>query len=142
VGLNDLFNDVQRKLGPQPLLDAVIGVVLNAIQSEFEEAFKKPDEPDEEPQREPRQLRRINTRSELIDLQRELGLRLDWHEPDEQDVTARVEGSSFDNAGFWGNPGTALTQELHVVIYQQDRAVAAINLATLFAWATGYHGEG
>jgi hypothetical protein len=135
VGLNDLFNDVQKKFGPHPLLDTVIGVVLDTIQSEFEQAFTP--KPTEEPK-----LRLIHTRSELIDLHRELGLRADWHEPDEQDVTARTEGSTFDNAGFWGVPGSALNQELHVVIYQQDRAVAAVNLATLFAWATGYHGEG
>lgn len=88
-------------------------------------------------------MKRINTRTELTELAKELGVRPDWHEPDEQKVTAKVtakvHGTMFDNAGFW--PAGQLTStnlEQHVIIKQDGKPVAAVNLATLFAWATGY----
>jgi hypothetical protein len=98
----------------------------------------------------------ITTREQLIDFRHSHGLRMDWHEPDEQYVTARVEGNEFDNAGFWP-AGAGGTVELHVVFsviddtdhddscndrsvcgHQTVTDVAAVNLATLCAWATGY----
>lgn len=86
---------------------------------------------------------RITTRKELLQLARNLGVRPDWHEPDEQEVTARVFGQDFDNAM---PPATWLATEgdnephaeQYVVLYREGEAVAAVNLATLFAWATGY----
>lgn len=89
-------------------------------------------------------MRKINTRAELIELARELGMRQDWHEPDEQNVTAYVTGRelSFDNAMGGGDE-----RELHVVLCEhvvengvarRGRDIAVVNLATLFAWATGY----
>jgi len=107
------------------------------------------------------ELKRINTWHELIALAKVLGVRDDWHEPDEQDVTARVFGKNFDNAGFWGlkhladretearsrlwNPtntaGESIIEdaerfvEMFVVLYKDDKAVAEIDLATLFALA-------
>ena len=91
--------------------------------------------------------KRIDTAAELRDLARELGVRKSWHEPDEQDVTAVVHGTDFDNAGFWGNyKGEPMTygdpprQELWVEVRLNDEAVAEVNLATLFAFATGYEG--
>lgn len=60
--------------------------------------------------------RSIHSRAELLDLANRLGVRTDWHEPDEQELTATVHGLlfgesqkvtvtahgvSFDNAGFW-----------------------------------------
>ncbi len=81
---------------------------------------------------------RINRKSQLIGLAKLLEVRKDWHEPDEQDLTAEVRGESFDNAGFWGDSAAGLSnQEMHVVIKQYGMPVAAINLATLLAWATG-----
>jgi hypothetical protein len=88
-------------------------------------------------------MRRINTRADLIDLARELGVRSDWHEPDEQDLTATTHGVSFDNAGFWGRPYISSDDDKHeyteqyVVLHKDGEPVAAVNLATLFAWATG-----
>lgn len=97
----------------------------------------------------------IHTRADLIDLADRLGVRQDWHEPDEQNVTASVHGHSFDNAGLWpladrfnitpddqvmGIPTPVPTPshiELHVTLHQNGQAVAVVNLATLFAWATG-----
>jgi len=58
----------------------------------------------------------IKSRAELLDLAHRLGVRTDWHEPDEQELTATLNGLlfgegqtvtvtangvSFDNAGFW-----------------------------------------
>lgn len=80
---------------------------------------------------------RISDRDDLTFLSRELGLGSYWHEPDEQDVSARVFGHHLDNAGFWGRAEFAYTehQELHTVIYYQGVPIASVNLATLLAWA-------
>lgn len=81
--------------------------------------------------------RRINTLSELQQLARDLRMRHDWHEPDEQNVTAEVRGVSFDNAGFWGEARTAGApyEEMHVVLSVAGEPVAMVNLATLLALA-------
>lgn len=65
-----------------------------------------------------------------------LGMRRDWHEPDEQDVDVEVHGEMFDNAGFWPIDGSLEAHEIHVIIRQANMPVAAINLATLLAWAS------
>ena len=44
-------------------------------------------------------MERITSRARFVALAGELGVRMDWHEPDEQEVTAKVRGVSFDNAG-------------------------------------------
>jgi hypothetical protein len=98
-------------------------------------------------------IKRIITRAELVELARELKMRPDWHEPDEQEVTAKVRGGSFDNAGSWGEgdflawtgmygarPRLEESLELWVILYQDGQPVAEVNLATLFAWATGFEG--
>jgi hypothetical protein len=93
------------------------------------------------------EIRRISTRDDLVALANELGVRSDWHEPDNQGVTAEVRGASFDNAGFWGirdeadslarhGHGGAKGVEMYVVIHQEDGLTAEINLATLFSWAS------
>lgn len=88
-------------------------------------------------------MKHINSRADLITLAKELGVRPDWHEPDEVDVTATMHGVSFDNAGFWGREyhsgfdGKEYTEQ-YVVLHKDGEAVAAVNLAILFAWATGY----
>lgn len=80
-------------------------------------------------------MKRIIERGELQALAKELGVRPDWHEPDEQEITAVVRGVTFDNAGFW--PGAYLAyEEIYVTLYHRYRAVAQINLATLLAWAS------
>lgn len=83
-------------------------------------------------------MRIIIERNELRELAKELKVRDDWHEPDEQGLTAEVYGTTFDNAGFW--PGIYehykdLTEK-HVVISQDGEEIAAVNLATLLAWAS------
>jgi hypothetical protein len=103
-------------------------------------------------------MERINRRARFVQWARERGLRQDWHEPDEQDITARVEGTplDFDNAGSWPysddftHAGEAHAK-LHVIFSEKGaengkavrgRDLACVNLATLCAWATGYFGEG
>ena len=78
---------------------------------------------------------RITERDELRKLARDLKVRADWHEPDEQDLDADVRGQGFDNAGFWPAPDKTY-EELHVVLFHGGKAIAAINLATLLAWAS------
>lgn len=83
-------------------------------------------------------MQEILTPQELAALADRLNMRLDWHEPDEADVTAEVQGVEFDNAGFWPDDGTIPKHivEMHVILKQDGEPVAAVNLATLFAWAT------
>jgi hypothetical protein len=94
---------------------------------------------------------RINKRDDLVALANELGVRRDWHEPDDRGVTAEVRGASFDNAGFWGikeeagflarhGHRGAVAVEMYVTLYKDGEPVAEVNLATLFAMATGYEG--
>lgn len=92
----------------------------------------------------------INSKEQLKTLAKQLKVRSDWHEPDEQNVSAEVRGQTFDNAGFYGleyesetlqhiNDGSFYANlEMYVILYQNDKAVAQINLATLFAIATDY----
>lgn len=84
---------------------------------------------------------RITTKQQLLDLTIKLKTRPDWHEPDEQDLTAKVFGTCLDNAGFWADDRSRYYEgdyeELHAVLYQRGTPIAAVNLATLFAWATG-----
>lgn len=94
---------------------------------------------------------RINSRDELINFAVTHGLRIDWHEPDEENITASVDGTSFDNCGAWPLALVPAVRreavEMYVTLRKLDtvdgRAVkgaplAYVNLATLFAWATGY----
>jgi len=94
---------------------------------------------------------RIQYRDQLSEVAELLGVRPDWHEPDEQDVTAHIFGKSFDNAGFWPyNPtqpedrccGSLDSEglEMYVELRQADKPIAHVNLATLFAFACGYSG--
>lgn len=83
-------------------------------------------------------MRIIIERNELRELAKELKVRDDWHEPDEQGLTAEVYGTTFDNAGFWPGVYEAYEDltEKHVVISQDGEEIAAVNLATLLAWAS------
>jgi hypothetical protein len=93
----------------------------------------------------------IDNREDLARVAEILGVRLDWHEPDEQEVTAEVRGKSFDNAGFYGvkteaewlsRHGTDTGVEMYVRLFKEGQPVADVPLATLFAWATGYNDQG
>ena len=73
--------------------------------------------------------RHIGSVKDMMWLAAQLGVRRDWHEPDEQDVTAMVEGHLFDNAGCG--------PELNILISKENELVARINLASLCAMAAG-----
>lgn len=90
-------------------------------------------------------MEKIQSAAQLRDFRRAHRIGMDWHEPDQADITARVEGSSFDNAGFWprqdlvGTP-TESIRELHVIFSrtregQPPEDLAVVNLANLCAWA-------
>lgn len=81
-------------------------------------------------------MKKIHSKKELKELAKELGVRHDWHEPDEQEITAVVKGRVFDNAGFWPYGANSITEK-HVIIKKNGKEVAAVNLATLFAFACG-----
>ena len=92
----------------------------------------------------------VYKRKGLRSLAKQLGVRKDWHEPDEQQVTVEVRGNRFDNAGCWGREDEArqLAQsvqnrwnpnvEMYVIVSKNDQPIAEVNLADLFAWACGY----
>lgn len=103
------------------------GLRLESFEAHELETFVQPE------------VKMINTRMQLLNLADTLGTRGDWHGPDNQSVTAKVYGQSFDNAGFWGEDSDDKEyQEMYVVLSQDGEPVARVNLATLFAWATGY----
>lgn len=93
---------------------------------------------------------RVDNVLQLKDVAKILGVSSDWHEPDEQKVTAKVFGRSFDNAGFWphdpGNPYLTIQDpdsealEMYVELRKAGKVIAHVNLATLFAMACRTHG--
>ena len=70
---------------------------------------------------------KIQTAQELEHFRASFMLRADWHEPDEQGITALVRGRTFDNAGT--------PNELVVEFQQLGCPLAQVNLATLCSWA-------
>lgn len=85
-------------------------------------------------------MKRVITRSDFVALAEDLGVREDWYEPDEQEVTAVVRGADFDNAGMWPHGRNGIPREfveMHVVFRKNGKDIACANLATLCAWAAG-----
>lgn len=88
---------------------------------------------------------RVDHLATLKEIAALLGVRPDWHEPDEQEVTAHFGGHCFDNAGFW--PENTCSQdlrdakatEMYIELRKEGLPVAIINLATLFAIACRTH---
>lgn len=106
--------------GPAGITDFdTVDEAITALQAAVEQA----ELPEVQRPRDPAELKKI------ADM---LMVRPDWHEPDEQDVTAAYillpTGGSFDNAGHG-------ILEQYVIVYQDLMPVAEIALATLFAWA-------
>jgi hypothetical protein len=77
----------------------------------------------------------INTKDELKALAKTLGVRDDWHEPDEQDVAVTMVAGPLDNA--FGD-----TTEAHIILthlWANDdgtEVTYAVNAANLLAWAS------
>lgn len=97
-------------------------------------------------------MKRIVDAAELAGVARQLGVRTDWHEPGEQNVSAYAAGTHLDNAM---PPATWYPRirpphdcephaELYVMISQQKDgnyepvAIAAVLVADLLAWACAY----
>lgn len=78
-------------------------------------------------------MKEIKRKTELIGLAMDLEVREDWHEPDEQGVSATVTGHNLDNSGCG--------PEIMVTITKDEKPVASIRLATLLAFATGWAGQ-
>jgi hypothetical protein len=80
----------------------------------------------------------VCNRNEFECLSASLGVRRNWHEPDEQEVTIEfVEGRTFDNAfvDLAGSDGVPL--ESGILIRQYGQIVAFVNAAILFGIANG-----
>lgn len=88
---------------------------------------------------------RIDHLDQLQEVAALLGVGGDWHEPDNAEVTAKVDGHCFDNAGFWPSWHVSdairdnQSSELCVILYKEGEPRAMINLATLFAIACRTH---
>jgi hypothetical protein len=82
-------------------------------------------------------IERIHSARELAALAHTLGVRRDWHEPDEQEVDVELVGLThqLDNAMGADAKGEF---EPNVVIWQGERPMAVVNLADLLAWASRY----
>lgn len=81
----------------------------------------------------------IHTPEDMAKLAHDLRVRPDWHEPDEQDVGARIIGTHLDNAmGSTTRPIGIENEagEFNVIITRRGEDVAVINLAHLLAWAS------
>lgn len=79
-------------------------------------------------------MRNIQNLADLARWANDHGLRADWHEPDEQGVSARVVGDHLDNA--MGSTIEHNVGELNVVLTVNGRDDAVVNLATLLSWTT------
>lgn len=76
-----------------------------------------------------KESKEIFSLNEMINLKKQLGVRDDWHEPDEQEVTVKISGNHLDNAG--AGP------EFMIHFLQDNKEVAQVNLANLCAFASG-----
>lgn len=75
----------------------------------------------------------VNNREAFCLFAKALGVRHDWHEPDEQGVTVAFGGLNFDNA-------MRNQTEKHIIIKVNGKSVAWVNLADLCAWASAQAG--
>ena len=80
--------------------------------------------------RNPKEIVMISSKRELKILAKGLGVRKDWHEPDEQGVGATLTGDHLDNACCDGS-----CEEYTVIITKDRKEVALVNLALLLAFA-------
>jgi hypothetical protein len=101
-----------------------IGIILKVAKQAMAQAFEGGEAPAVES--------KITEGRYMSQLAKKLGVRADWHEPDEQGVTVKITGKQFDNA--MGNTDSG---EINVHFYQEGKEVGAVNLATLCAMAAG-----
>lgn len=80
-------------------------------------------------------MQQIRSVAQLSALAASLGVRSDWHEPDEQEVSARIVGDHLDNA--MGSTAVDNCGEFNVIITREGQDVAVVNLAVLLAFGAG-----
>jgi len=68
-------------------------------------------------------------KADLKKLVKALGVRPDWHEPDEAEVTIKFLDGTFDNAYHDDT-------EAHIIVYKDKVEKARINVASLLGWAS------
>lgn len=75
----------------------------------------------------------------LADFAEEHALREDWHEPDEQNIGARIIGTHLDNA-MGSTTGFEHVEhgEFNVILTVDGEDTAVVNLATLLSFATAH----
>lgn len=111
--------------------------MLDARRSEIVYSLESAEDVNGQPRenRDMSDVQCIHSVAALEQLRQDLGCRPDWHEPDEQDVNAYLQGAHLDNAmGACADPERACG-EFNVVITREDKPVAVVNLAYLLAWA-------
>lgn len=84
---------------------------------------------------------------DLMMFRNQHGVREDWHEPDNQNISARIIGRHLDNAmgSTTRHEHTDWGGEFNVVLTRMDETdreiqedLAVVNLATLLSWAAQY----
>lgn len=99
-----------------------------------------------EPQREPKEpeLLRLQNPQALAGFATLYGLRHDWHEPDESNISARIIGKHLDNAmgsttrhehAEWGGEFNVVLTRMDDTDREIQEDLAVVNLATLLSWA-------
>lgn len=98
----------------------------------------------------------IQDADDLERFRRTHGVRSDWHEPDEQDITATVIGHNLDNASTHvddvydhDEPWKSFTVVLHEQAVDEEsslvtgpgKPLAYVNLAQLLSWACNFELE-
>lgn len=82
---------------------------------------------------------RIETAEELEALRADYGITSDWHEPDENGISAIVHGRVLDTAGHWPRATEkerrAEITELYVTLQHEGEPIAYVNIALLLQWA-------
>jgi len=84
--------------------------------------------------------RNLDTGTKLRRFAKRHGMRHDWHEPDEQGVTAKVVGSKLDNAMGdepYVMPWNGRVYEMVVCLKGPKGNTLNVNLATVLALAAG-----
>lgn len=91
-------------------------------------------------------LDQINSAHALEEFRVDQGIRNDWHEPDEQGITAYALGNHLDNAmgptveHGHGELQIVIAREVEGGVSSFDQAtfvpIAVVNVATLLSWAT------
>lgn len=89
-------------------------------------------------------IKSIESPEDLANLAGDLGVRSDWHEPDEQEVGAWIRGRHLDNA--MGSTMRDIGEdnssgEYNIVITKAGQPVAVVNLATLLGWGASIVGR-